>query len=129
MPLYGITGSRGWFDLLWSTLEGVRDKCYVFRAFHPAGPISKAEKFLKQSAQYDDLLKVFREVLERACNLTPAQGKVYSCHSPRHFLPEVARARDEAETCRVELGRWSGSVTQMAALMPVSAAVRSYEMK
>ena len=93
MPLHGITGSRGWFDLLWGTLEGVRDKCYVFRAFHPAGPISKAVKFLKQPAQYDNLLKAFREVLERACNLTPAQVKGYSCHSPRHFLPEVARAR------------------------------------
>ena len=107
--LYGTTGSRGWFDLLWSTLEGVRDKCYVFRAFHPAGPIYKAERFLKQP-QYDDLLQAFREVLERACNLTPAQAKGYSCHSPRHFLLEVTRVRGEVETCRVELGRWAGSV-------------------
>ena len=47
MSLNGIMGSRGWFDLLWTTLEGVRDKYYVFRAFHPAGPISESRRFLK----------------------------------------------------------------------------------
>jgi hypothetical protein len=37
------------------------------------------------------LLKAFRQVLARTCNLTPEQVLGYSCHSPRQFLPEVAR--------------------------------------
>jgi hypothetical protein len=84
MSLNGIPGSRGWFDLLWTTvLEGVRDKCYVFRAFHPSGPITESRRFLKPPDQYDNVLKVFREVLKRVCNLTPTQGKGYSYHSTR----------------------------------------------
>ena len=128
MPLHGITGSRKWFDILWHTIEDVSDKCYVFRAFFPAGSIWDAKKFLKQPAQYDHLLKAFRQVLARACNLSPEQALGYSCHSPRHFLPEVARGRGEAETCRVELGRWKGSVAQLDRLMPAIAAVRKHEI-
>jgi hypothetical protein len=57
MPLHGLTGSRTWFDILWYTIEDVSDKCYVFRAFSPAGPIWDAKKFLKQTVQYDHLMK------------------------------------------------------------------------
>ena len=128
MTLHGITGSRVWFDILWDTIRDVIDKCYIFRAFSPSGSIWRAVKFLKQPAQYDPLLKSFREVLPEACGLTPEQVLGFSCHSPRHFLPEVARGRCEPETCRVELGRWKGSVEQMESLMTARAATRQHEL-
>ena len=45
MPLHGITGSRTWFDILWYTTEDVSDKCFVFRAFFPAGPSGMRKSF------------------------------------------------------------------------------------
>ena len=67
-------------------------------------------------------------MLAEACGFSPEQALGYSCHSPRHFLPEVARGRGEAETCREELGRWKGSVAQLDSLMPAVAAVRKHEL-
>ena len=128
MSLYGITGSWEWFDILWHTIRDVSDKCYVFRAFSPLGSIRRASKFLKQPAQYDHLLKSFREVLQEVCSLTPVQVLGYSCHRPRHFLPEVACGRGEPEACRIELGHWKGSVAQVDSLMPARATVRKHEM-
>ena len=92
----------------------VFSKCYVFRAFSPSGSIWRTSKFLKQPAQYDHLLKSFREVLQKACGLTPDQTLGYSCHRSRHFLPEVVYGRVDPETCRVDLGRFKGSVVQMS---------------
>ena len=127
-PLYGATNSRLWLDTLLDTLQDVKDDCYIFRGFFsPDGSVLNATDLAPGPLQCGhQLAKAMQQILQLACGWTIPQAAVFSEHSPRHFLNEVARARGEPPACRQEIGRWSFSVAQMACMRPISGAVRAH---
>ena len=72
-----------------------------------------------------------REILQIACGYTIPRDTLalYSEHSPRHFLNEVGRARNEPPGCRHELGRWSMSVAQLDDLRPVAGFSKTHDAR
>jgi len=127
-PLYGATNSRLWLDILLDTLEDVKEDCYIFRGFFsPDGSVLNATALAPGPLQCGyHLSKAMQQILQLACGWTIPQAAVYSEHSPRHFLNEVARARGEPPACRQEIGRWSFSVAQMACMRPIAGTVRAH---
>ena len=125
-PLYGITGSRRWFDILMSTLHDVSGDNYIFRAFD-SGSIFKAERLVNRPLRCGhEIQTAMSEILQLACGFTIPESMLYTQHSPRHFLNETARARGEAPSCRHEIGRWSLSVAQFDFMRPFANCVRRH---
>ena len=126
--LFGITGSRLWFDALIETLADVAENCYIFRAFFSDdGSVLSATSLAPGPLRCGpQLTGVMREILQLACGWTVQQSLVYTEHSPRHFLAEASRGRNEPGTCRHELGRWSRSVAQLPEMRPVSGTTRKH---
>ena len=114
----GITGSNEWFEVLWDTLEGVRHQRFIFRAFRGKNAAEATEFLNGPLRSGHGLVEAIQAMLQKACGLTRSESEVYTLHGPRHFLPEVAMARGEPDTCRVELGRWSRSVAQLPSMRP-----------
>ena len=125
-PLYGITGSKLYFETLMTSLKRVKDTYYIFRAYEsPDGSVKYATGLLPISLlQTNRLMKSLQEILRMACGFSVTQSQAYTLHSPRHFLPGVAAARGEPGTCRCEIGRWSQSVAQLPSLHPKVNMIR-----
>jgi hypothetical protein len=130
-PLYGITGSKLYFETLMTSLEGVKDKCYIFRAYEsPDGSVKNATGLLPGPLlQTNGLMNSLQEMLRMACGFSLTQSQAYTLHSPRHFLPGVAAARGEPGTCRCEIGRWSLSVAQLPSLRPEVNMIRRHRTR
>jgi hypothetical protein len=129
--LMGAIGTRLWFDVLMSTLRDVSDGCYIFRAFSTGSVFTASHLVdapLRCGAQ---LLGAMHEILQLACGfLIPKEViQLYTEHSPRHFLNETGRARNETPACRHEVGRWSLSVAQIDTLRPFSGAVHAHAVR
>jgi hypothetical protein len=128
--LYVATGSRLWIDTLVRTLHDVRDDCYIFRAFFSRdNSVLNATELAPGPLRCGaEMTKVMRQILEIACGWSVPQASLYTEHSPRHFLNEVAKAREETPACRQEVGRWSSSVVQMSCMRPVSGSSCRHKM-
>lgn len=72
---------------------------------------------------------LLQELLEIACDSSPEEAKAHTQHSPRHFLREAARSRDEPSPGQNEIGRWCNSVAQMAELLPEARIFRVHQSK
>ena len=133
VPVYGMTGSRKWLDTLWETLNGVRDKCFIFRAFlgfDRGVGADEAETFLPGPLlSGKGLVEALQLMLRVSCGLTVEESLAYTLHSPRHFMHEVAAFRGESEECRNELGRWSRSTAQQPHLRPLVNDVRAHSTR
>jgi hypothetical protein len=119
-PVYGITRSRLWYDSLRTSLLGVEEGCFIFRAFKSTDG-SLANAYAWQNGPLVKgfgLVEAIQEMLMAACGFTIDQAQAYTLHSPKHFLTEVAAGRGEPATCRVEIGRWSNAVAQMESMRP-----------
>jgi len=125
-PLYGLTGTKLWFETLFGSLRDVSDKCYIFRAFASQdGSVKNATGLLPGPLlQEHGLMAALQEVLRTAYGFTVEQSLAYTLHSP--FLPEVAAARGEPGTCWCKIGRWSQSVAQLASLRPETNMVHKH---
>jgi len=125
-PLYGLTGTKLWFETLVGSLRDVSHKCYIFRAFaSPDGSVKNATGLLPNTLlQEHGLMAALQEVLRMACGFAVEQS--LTLHSPRHFLSEVVAARSEPGTCWCQIGRWSQSVAQLASLRPETNMVRKH---
>jgi len=123
LEMRGITGSSEWFEILWKTLQDVREQRFIFRAFKGKNAADATEFLNAPLRSGHGLVEAVQCMLQKACGLTQSESEVYTLHGPRHFLPEVALARGEPETCRVELGRWSRSVAQLPSMRPTVSQV------
>ena len=136
LPLFGVLGSRLWFDELMSSLSDVADDCYIFRGFDsPDGSVARATSLLpgplltSSSKRGESLVLAMQELLQLACGLSHEESKRFTLHSPRHFLPECAKGRSEPPPCANELGRWSSSVAQMPSLRPEAHWIRAHRAR
>ena len=125
-PLFGITGSRLWLDTLLETLSDVADDCYIFRAFDTESIFTATHLVNGPLRCGNEIAKAMAEILQVACGWSKPEASIYTQHSARHFLCEVAQARGEKGSCRHELGRWCLSVAQLDSLRPYVTRARKH---
>ena len=117
-PISGLISSS-YLLTLTASLEGVGTGDFLLRdTDSPSGDPFQASKFLFKPMSHGRALVALRSVLTSVCGLTKAQAQRFGTHSPRHFLPEIALSRGLSVEDRCELGRWSGSSSQDADLLP-----------
>jgi len=129
-PLYGITGSKLYFETLMSSLEGVMDKCNIFRAYEsPDDSVNVTGLLPAPLLQTNGLMISLQEMLCMACSFSVTQSQAYTLHSPRHFLPGVSAVRGEPGTCICEIGRLNQSVAQLPSLRPEVNMIRRHRTR
>ena len=73
--------------------------------------------------------RALRLVLQRACNMTPAEARRITLHSGRSFLPTCSKARVEPMSRQLELGAWCGSKVATSDADPHEAKQLLHQLK
>jgi len=75
-PLYGITGSKLYFETLTTSLEGVKDECYIFRAYESQdGSVKNATGLLPGPLlQTNGLMKSLQEMFHMVCGFSVTES-------------------------------------------------------
>ena len=68
-------------------------------------------------------------MLQRACNMTPAEARRITYHSGRSFLPTCSKARGEPMSRQLELGAWCGSKVAISDADPHEAKQLLHQLK
>ena len=110
----GILGDRAWLDALLAMLSGFEHHHALLRACNHADP-AKATAWCDHELSNAATKKLIVLLLTRGpYAVSTAVAARITPHSPKHFLPCVARALGFPEPAINEIGRWSGSVSQDA---------------
>jgi len=113
-----------------SSLEGVMDKCNIFRAYEsPDDSVNVTGLLPAPLLQTNGLMISLQEMLCMACSFSVTQSQAYTLHSPRHFLPGVSAVRGEPGTCICEIGRLNQSVAQLPSLRPEVNMIRRHRTR
>ena len=121
-PSRGIDGA-GYLSSIDAMLSDLHKPSFVLRdTDSPDGDPRKATKWSDEACMGPRATKSLRACLELAVEMTPSEAKWYSPSTARHFLPLVARMRGESAERRNELGRWSGSSSSDASVLPTERA-------
>ena len=122
MRVEGPDGKRRWFDFLKRTLRGCEDGNWVFRDYVCEGSggadPGAAVRWLNAPLCGARLVSAIAHVVHTVCGIPLADAALFTKHSARHVLMEVASHRDESWLRQVEIGRWSGSTAQDPDLTP-----------
>jgi len=126
IPARGLVSGE-WHLALREALAGVEAGCFFWRDSNsPSGDPYLATAWRNGPCSAARALVGLRSVLVGECGVPPHVAATFGLHSARHFLPEVALARNLPPEDRVEIGRWSGSTAQDVDLIPdVRAAAAS----
>jgi hypothetical protein len=130
IPSEGLVVNSGWLHVLQRSLSGVENGCFLWRDNNSrSGDPFEATGWKNEPCSSARALTALRTLLRRVCGLSGEQAQTFGLSSARHFLPEIALARNLSPEDRVEIGRWSGSTAQDADLTPArrqeAAASRS----
>ena len=122
MRVGGPDGKRRWFDFLKMTLRGCEEGNWVFRDYVCEDPTGanpgKAIRWLNSPLCGARLVSAIAHVVHVVCDIPLADAALFTKHSARHVLMEVASHRGESWLRQVEIGRWSGSTAQDPDLTP-----------
>ena len=133
MRIAGPDGNRRWFDFLKRTLQGTEGGCFVFRDYvckrrGDADPCH-AVSWLNNPLRGPRLVDAIASVIHTVCEIPLADAALFTKHSARHFLMEVASHRGEHPLRQVEIGRWSGSTAQDPDLTPSQRLNRRHQLE
>ena len=129
----GPDGKRRWFDFLKLTLRGCEDGNWVFRDYVCEGPggadPGNAIRWLNSPLCGARLVSAIAHVIHTVCGIPLADAALFTKHSARHVLMEVASHRGESWLRQVEIGRWSGSTAQDPDLTPQQRVNWHHQLK
>ena len=96
----GVAGCEQWFKRWRRTVRDVEQAEWTYRDFNGSDPF-EATRFENMAKSKHKINRALRLVLQRACNMTPAEARRITYHSGRSFLPTCSKARGRADVSAV----------------------------
>jgi hypothetical protein len=121
---HGLVAGDAFIEPLIESLEGVRDGCFLMRAYEGTGV---NERWLQRGCTTAEANASLRSLLHRFCGLTVEQAAAFGVASAREFLPMLAKALGLSPLERLQIGRWAGSFAQD--MNPMQRAVGRASLK
>jgi hypothetical protein len=133
----GVLGNRAWIDAILEAYKGIKFEpnalpSFLVRAYNapmiktPQGPmldLSRATAWKGEVAESSArTIAALRWILHTIGGFPLPSLTDLGTHSHKHFLPNVARSREESSEAVNEIGKWSGSEAQAADARKIKAA-------